>query len=258
VISSKRTIFQGGNGLCPSCEDHSKQEAVENGATRKEANKLINGKKWEDVVFDDLIPRIKDEETGFVIPYESRDDHRHMLGSDKRRRRGECETEHQRRPDLWYLKRSKENSRILCSVHVEVDENCHDDRDIDCELGKMDDTYQSVVHLAQTEGKSRHAVFSIDHEHLPYVYTFKFNPNEAGMGSNSKFPLKKRIDVLAQKVNSLLNKPDSYFTDELTYEDKLAPAFETLYYKPKNKHLSEYERRADEGWEWKFHGNSHP
>ena len=257
-LDSKRTIVQGGNGLCTNCEQHAKQEAVENGATQKEANKLINGKRWEDVVFDDLIPLIKDEETGFVIPYESRDDFRHMLGSNKRTRRGECETEHQRRPDLWYLKRSKENSRILCSVHVEVDENCHVNRETECELGKMDDTYQSIVHLAQTEGKSRHAVFSIDHEHLPYVYTFKFNPNEAGMGSKSQFPLKKRIKVLAQKVNSLLNKPDSYFTDELTYEDKLSPAFETLYYKPDNKHLLEYKRRSDEGWDWKFYGNSHP
>lgn len=258
VIDYKRKLSQGGNGLCPGCETDLKQEAVKAGATQKEANKLLNGKKMEDVVLDQLTPLIVDSTTGFTIPYESRDDHSNMLGSNKRRRRGECDTEHQRRPDVCYLRRCKEFGRILAAVFVEVDEHCHITYKTECELGKLDDTFESVAKFAQTEGKSTHAVVSIDHTHIPLVYTIKFNPNATGMGSKTQFPLKERVQVLAQKVNALLNKPDSYFTEELTETYRSAPVFETLYYMPDNPHLLAYQKKTAKGWDWTFLGNSHP
>lgn len=257
-IDGKRKLGQGGNGLCPACETDLKQEAVKAGATKQEANKLLNGKKMEDVVLDQLTPLIVDSTTGFGIPYESRDDHSNMLGSNKHHRRNECDTEHQRRPDVCYLRRCKEFGRILAAIFVEVDEHCHESYKLDCELGKLDDTYESVAKFAQTEGKSTHAVVSIDHTHIPLVYTFKFNPNATGMGSKTQFPLKERVQVLAQKVNALLNKPDSYFTDELTETYRSAPVFETLYYMPDNPHLLAYKQKTAEGWDWTFLGNSHP
>jgi len=258
IISVKRALSKGGPGICSKCESNFKSKAAENGASQEEVKKMFKGVKTEDLVFDTLAPLIVDSETGERIPYEMRDDFKHMLGSDKRRNRGQCNTEHQRRPDLMFVVRSKTTNRILAFVFIEVDEECHEVRTTDCELGKMDDTFQACATLAQEEGKARLAKFSKDHEHIPLVYTFKFNPDAAGMGTKVRFPLKERVQVLASKVNSLLNKPDSYFTETLSEEDRCVPWFELLYYKPDNKHLLEFQRRKEAGWDWKFLGNSHP
>ena len=144
-------VKNGGNGFCVGCEVLLKTEAAVAGSEPPPPNK-----RWEDVVLDDLIPRVVDEH-GMKRPYESRDDHRHMLGSNKRTRSGECDTAHQRRPDLLYVVREPVDSRIVAFLSVEVDEDSHCDRDPNCEGGKIDETFQALTKLAQTEGCSRGA-----------------------------------------------------------------------------------------------------
>ena len=105
-LSAKRVVKNGGNGFCSGCELRLKTEATVPGSETPPPTK-----RWEYVVLDALIPRVVDEH-GMKRPYESRDDHRHMLGSNKQRRPGECDTAHQRRPDLLYVVREPVDSQI--------------------------------------------------------------------------------------------------------------------------------------------------
>jgi len=76
-------VKNGGNGFCVGCDVLLKTEAAVAGSEPPPPTK-----RWEDVVLDALIPRVVDDH-GMKRPYESRDDHRHMLGSNKRTRSGE-------------------------------------------------------------------------------------------------------------------------------------------------------------------------
>ena len=220
LLSTKRKVKNGGNGFCVGCEVLLKTEAAVAGSEPPPPNK-----RWEDVVLDDLIPRVVDEH-GMKRPYESRDDHRHMLGSNKRTRSGECDTAHQRRPDLLYVVREPVDSRIVAFLSVEVDEDSHSYSDPNCEGGKIDETFQALTQLAQTEGCSRGAAARHD-ARAPFGLFLKFNPNACDVGL---FTLNQRIDVLVRRCNAFLSQPASFFTEAAIRREKMLPQVETLFY----------------------------
>ena len=219
-LSTKRKVKNGGNGLCSGCEVLLKTEAAVAGSEPPPPNK-----RWEDVVLDALIPRVVNEH-GMKRPYESRDDHRHMLGSNKRRLSGECDTAHQRRPDLLYVVREPVDSRIVAFLSVEVDEDSHCDRDPNCEGGKIDETFQALTQLAQTEGCSLGAAARHDAK-APFGLFLKFNPNSCDVG---RFTLEQRIDVLVRRCNTFLSRPASFFADAAIRGETILPHVETLFY----------------------------
>ena len=88
IIDIKRMTTKGGNGMCASCEEHKRKEARDAGvdAPPKSA-------RWEDVFLDGTdeyegLCTLVTDEKGVVIKYESRDDMKNMLGSNRKRRRG--------------------------------------------------------------------------------------------------------------------------------------------------------------------------
>ena len=166
------------------------------------------------------------DEHGMKRPYESRDDHRHMLGSNKRRRSGECDTAHQRRPDLLYVVREPVDSRIVAFLSVEVDEDSHSYSDPNCEGGKIDETFQALTQLAQTEGCSKGAAARHDAV-APFGLFLKFNPNACDVGL---FTLDQRIDVLVRRCNAFLSQPASFFTEAAIRDEKMLPQVETMFY----------------------------
>jgi hypothetical protein len=165
-----------------------------------------------------------------------------MLGSNKRSRRGECSTEHQRRPDVLWLVRDAE-SRIAAAIMVEVDEDSHSDRKSDCEAGKVHDTFQSLLKLAQEEGKNRLAKTTRLGEVLtPQVLFIRFNPNACD-AAGGPIRLDTRIQVLATRVCELLNTPAEVYQQRSMEGKCMKPYVELLYYHSKRggKHLDFYE-----------------
>jgi hypothetical protein len=239
-IDRKRQTTTGGNGLCPNCETYLKQQAAEAGAEPP-----TKGKKWEDVVLDQLETMVTDPQ-GNVIAYEMRDDFSNMLGANKRRRRGQCSTEHQRRPDILWLVREPEEGRIVAAVMVEVDEDSHTDRTSECEAGKVHDTFQSILKLAQEEGKSRLAETRMGEVLTPQVVFIRFNPCACDApGGIIKLPT--RIQVLAARVRELLNTPAEVYQERSRKGECMKPYLEILYYHSKQggKHLAFYEQHKD-------------
>lgn len=237
-LARKRRIGGGGNGLCPSCETYLRAQAAESGAEPP-----LKGKRWEDVVIDQLETMVTDTE-GNVIAWEMRDDQSNMLGSNKRSRRGECSTEHQRRPDVLWLVRDAE-SRIAAAIMVEVDEDSHSDRESDCEGGKVHDTFQSLLKLAQEEGKNRLAKTTRLGEVLtPQVLFIRFNPNACD-AAGGPIRLDTRIQVLAARVRELLNTPAEVYQQRSREGKCMKPYVELLYYHSKRggKHLAFYEEQ---------------
>jgi len=214
----KRTERNGGIGICSGCEEHAKQVAFESGSAPPP-----KGKRWEDVVLDELTKLVVTKE-GRVEPHEMRDDFKHMLGSNKRRRTGECSTNHQRRPDLLYLVRDV-NRRIIAFLIVEVDEDSHQSYSVDCEGGKIDETYDCLVTLAQKEGASEGSAVRHDAQ-LPHVMVFKFNPNACDGGT---FTLAHRIAQLAKQCNEFLQMDHA----KLKGFDNRTTHVRTLYYHSK-------------------------
>jgi hypothetical protein len=246
IISHKRKESKGGNGLCPRCEEHLRNEAAENGSEPP-----AKGKRWEDVVLDELVTLVVDTE-GNVICHESRDDMSNMLGSNKRRRAGECSTNHQRRPDLLYLVRDKE-ARIVAALFVEVDENSHGDRDPACEAGKIDETFQAILQLAQKEGAARGAAARA-WVRTPYCLFLKMNPNACDAPGGA-IKLSTRIKDLAERCNNFLNMPPSFFHELSDAGMCMQPHVECLYYHTKQgaKNLEYFKTHAAGALAW--HGN---
>ena len=234
-IARKRQVTAGGNGLCPHCENYLTAQAAESGAEPP-----TKGKRWEDVVLDELETMVTDTD-GNVIAYEMRDDQSNMFGSNKRSRRGECDTNHQRRPDVLWLVRDSE-ARIVAAIMVEVDENSHTDRESVCEGGKVHDTFQSILKLAQEEGKGRLAETRRGEVLLPQVIFIRFNPNACDAAGGS-IQLATRIQVLAARVRELLNTPAEVYRERSTRGECMKPHLEILYYHSKQggKHLDFYE-----------------
>jgi hypothetical protein len=111
-------------------------------------------------------------------------------------------------------------------LSVEVDEDSHCDRDPNCEGGKIDETFQALTQLAQTEGCSKGAAARHDAV-APFGLFLKFNPNACDVG---RFTLDQRIDVLVRRCNTFLSTPVSFFIEAAIRGDAILTHVETLFY----------------------------
>lgn len=260
-LYSKRTLSNGGNGLCPRCEATLAEEAREAGA---EGFAPAKGKSWEDHCLDEiekLVPH----------PYEMRDSMTHMIGSilsKKRKVRAvraggmaalggaagqDCDTTKQRRPDLLYVLRHPETGRIVCCVVVEIDEHSHSHSNYttSCELGRCDDLHQALSIHAQREGftDDRRGHGNPDAVR-PVVYVLKLNPNACD-ATPKTMRLERRIQVLADRVNAILALPRQELVEAVQRNDAevLVPRVEIFYYHTKNAahHIRGYEDAHAQG-----------
>ena len=183
---------------------------------------------------DQLVDLVTDR-LGHRIPFEMRDNKSSMLGSSSRSRLGECSTQHQRRPDIMWLVRDAD-SRIVAVVMVEVDEDSHTSRDSQCEAGKADETFESVVQLAQQERSS-----DSDDFFIPQVIFIRFNPNACDAPGGA-IRLQTRVCVLAARLCELLNTPPEEFRRLSEKGLTMKPYIEIFYYHTKQgqKHLDFY------------------
>ena len=83
---------------------------------------------------------------------------------------------------------------ICAAAMVKIDEEPHGDREIACEGGKVDDTFEAACSFAQREGKSRLGVVRSDDVKQPYVLFTLVNPNACD-ASGDPFRMKTRIEV---------------------------------------------------------------
>ena len=246
VIDAKRRLTKGGNGLCVNCEQQ-KGEA--------------KSQRWEDFMLDGnektkgICTLVTDKE-GRVITYEMRDDFKNMLGSNKRRRQGECDTDHQRRPDVLWVKRD-EDGYICAAIMVEIDENSHGDRTTACEGGKIHDTFAAIVHHAQTEGKNRLGVVRKGKVHHPYVLFLRVNPSACD-AKDGPFKTKTRIKVTAAAVSEFLQTPPEFFHEMAESDNTMLPHVQCLYYHSKEggDNLEFYKAHDDKALH--FRGNACP
>jgi hypothetical protein len=235
----------GGNGLCATCEVQLASEAAASGAAPPE-----KGKRWEDVVLDKLIPKVIDWEFGVPFQFEMRDSMSHMLGSSGKRRRGECDTTKQRRPDLLYLVREPTRSRIVAALKIGVDEHSHDGYDPECESGKIDDQFQALQQLAAKEGAATGAAARFDAQMI-YCAFLKFNPNACDV--TPPIWQDDRIEMLAKKCSDFLNTPVEEFQRRSEAGEANVPHVECMFYhsvqgKPILDHFNQHAAGA---WDWK-------
>ena len=108
-----------GNGLCPTCEAQLQAEAGANGYEGP-----VQSQRWEERVFNMLLPRLTYANGVTRFPPEQRDERKGGgLGTSSAvKRRRECETSTNRFPDaLWILR--DEDGRAVLVLIVEVDEH---------------------------------------------------------------------------------------------------------------------------------------
>jgi len=235
-IDAKRHVTKDGNGICPTCEEHQKAEAAAAGAPPPPTNK-----RWEDVVLDKLEVLVVDS-NGDRIPWEMRDDMRSALGSlvktdtDGKRTRGSrgdasCGTTTFRRPDLLYLVREPTYGRIVAALSVEVDEDSHESRKIECENGKVDDTFQALQKLAAREGVSNASFTGVRGDaSLIYYQVFKMNPNACDVKPPVK--LEDRIAHMAAECRAFLTRdPAEYQT--MPESERMVPHVKCMFYHSK-------------------------
>ena len=243
ALGPKRQPQHGGNGLCPTCEAHLKVEAAANGHGGP-----IKSQRWEDVVFEKLLPLVTYSD-GTPFPPDQRDERKGGgLGtSSTQKRRRECQTSTNRFPDaLWLLR--DEDGRVVLVVIVEVDEHSHTDRDPECESGKIEDTFQAVQERSKHEGAARGSAGRVDAKMVPIV-TMRFNPNAY---DKAIVKLDDRIRVLADLTNSHLHMNAAAIAKLKTE----APILHVLYYHSKEgaKNLAHYAANAfSAGWALTVH-----
>lgn len=216
TITAKRQKTNGGNGMCPSCEKSKTVAAKEAGMQGP-----LTAQRTEDRMLDAVCAQVVDEK-GFRISHESRNNYRHMLGS---RKRSECDAR-QRRSDALFLKRDAD-SRICGGLVVEVDEHSHQSYTSECEGGKIDDTFQSFVKLAQDEGKDRSAVVRGGTIRTPYLLFLRVNPDACDLGY---FEFNLRCKVVAELVSTFLNEPPATFHAMADADRTMCPHVQCLYY----------------------------
>lgn len=245
ALYQKRMLCNKGNGLCAGCEDHLKAEAAANGSDGP-----VKDQRWEDVVFEQLLPLITYAD-GTPFPPDQRDARNGGgLGtSSTKKRRRECDTTTNRFPDsLWVLRDDKSNRAVLV-VLVEVDEDSHVGRDPQCESGKIDDTFQSLQDALAKEGAARGAVARHDAQMVPIVL-LRINPN--AYDGPKRTHLKDRVKAVAALANSYLHM-DAVALATLQTN---APIVHVLYYHSKDgaKNLAHYAAKAAEaGWAYTVH-----
>ena len=232
-----------GNGLCVPCETQLKAEADANGYEGP-----TKAPRWEEVVFDQLLPLVTYAD-GTPFPPDQRDERKGGgLGTciSKKRRR-ECDTTTNRFPDgLWILR--NEHSRAVMAIAVENDEHSHGDREPECEVGKVEDTFQSLQERCKHEGAATGSAGRVDGYMVPVV-VFRFNPNAY---DKAKVKLDDRIRVLADLVNAYAHLDAEAIATLQTH----APILHVLYYHSKEggKHLAHYASKAVEaGWAYTVH-----
>ena len=243
-IDGKRKVAKGGNGLCTACETHQRAEAADAGAAPPPASK-----RWEDVVLDALIPQVKDKDTGVPFAFEMRDSMTHMLGSSSKRRRGECDTTKQRRPDLLYVVREPERGRIVAALKVGVDEHSHEGYEPTCESGKIDDQFQALQTLAAKEGAAAGAVGRHDAQ-MVFCLFVKFNPNACDVTPPVK--LEDRVARVASRCSNFMNTPASEFSRMSEEGEANVPHVQCFYYHSKQgagvlEHIKDH---AADNWVW--------
>jgi len=265
----KRRTTKGGNGLCSPCEDHFTAQAAENGSAPPEKSK-----RWEEVVFDALLPKIVHADGDVIVP-ELRDDYKYVLGSLyeekidgggrklRKRKRGneDCDTTTYRRPDCLFVVRDPLTVRIVAVLSIEVDEDCHVTRPFKCETGKVDDTIHAIQRIAGGEGASAASRTGLrPGAQCVYYGVFKFNPNACDAKPFVK--LDDRIAVLARACCAFLSRdPREY--NAMPIEEREVPHVTTFYYHskamsldkpddPSKNFLEEYPKLAPN---WAWHGN---
>ena len=242
VIGQKRQPKHGGNGLCPTCEKHLKEEAEANGYEGP-----LKSLRWEEHVFNLLLPRLTYAD-GTPFPPEQRDERRGGgLGtSSTKKRRRECETSTNRFPDgLWILR--DEHGRAVLVLIVEVDEHSHGDREPTCESAKIDDTAWAVQTKLGFEGAARGA--RAPKRPMVPIVIIKVNPN-AYDGPRAK--LEDRVQAVADLFHSYAHLPASERAELPIH----APIVHVLYYHSKEgaKNLAHLATKAPEaGWTLTVH-----
>jgi len=245
-IGPKRQPLHGGSGLCVTCEAHLKAEAAANGAEAP----LKPNQRWEEVVFEQLLPLITYADGKTPCPPDQRDERKGGgLGtSSTKKRRRECNTTTNRFPDcLWVLR--DESARAVLVVIVEVDEHSHGDRKPACESGKLDDTFQALQDRLAKEGAARGAVARHDATMVPIV-TVRLNPNAY---NKRVVKLADRVEATAALVNSYLHMDAEAIATLQTH----APILHILYYHTKQgaENLTHYAAKAAlAGWALTVHG----
>ena len=234
----------GGNGLCPACETQLETEADANGYQGP-----TKSQRWEEVVFDQLLPLITYAD-GTPFPPDQRDA---RLGgglgtSSTKKRRRECDTTTNRFPDaLWVLR--DEHGRALLVLIVEVDEHSHSwVEKSECETGKIEDTFQAVQERCKHEGAAAGSAGRIDGTMVPVVM-FRINPNAY---DKAIVKLDDRVKVLADLIHSYAHLDAEAISKLQTH----APILHVLYYHTKEggKHLAHYAQHAvAAGWAYTVH-----
>ena len=233
-----------GKGLCPACETQLNAEADANGYDGP-----TKAQRWEDVVFDQLLPLITYAD-GTPFPPDQRDERKGGgLGtSSAKKRRRECDTTTNRFPDCLWVRRD-EHSRALLALSVEVDEHSHSwVEKPSCETGKIDDTFESVQQTLRHEGVATGSAGRIDGTMVPVV-VIRFNPNAY---DKAKVKLDDRVRVLADLVNAYAHLD----TEAIAKLQTHAPILHVLYYHSKQggKHLAHYASKvAEAGWAYTVH-----
>jgi len=243
ALAPKRQPHHGGNGLCPACETHLKTEADANGH-----NGPVASQRWEDVVFDQLLPLVTYSD-GTPFPPDQRDERKGGgLGtSSAKKRRRECDTTTNRFPDCLWVRRD-ERGRAQMGISVENDEHSHVAREPECEVGKVEDTFQAVQERCKHEGAAKGSAGRVDGTMIPVV-VFRFNSNAY---DKAKVKLEDRVRVLADLVNSYAHLDAEAIAKLQTH----APILHVLYYHSKEggRHLAHYAQHAvAAGWALTVH-----
>ena len=110
----------------------------------------------------------------------------------------------------------------------------------------MHDTFQSILKLAQEEGKERLAETRRGEVLLPQVIFIRFNPNACDAAGGS-IQLATRIQVLAARVRELLNTPPEVYRERSMRGECMKPHLEIMYYHSKQggKHLDFYKENKE-------------
>jgi len=242
-IGVKRQPQHGGNGLCPTCEARLTAEAKANGYEGP-----IQSLRWEEHVFDMLLPRLVYADGVTPFPPEQRDARRGGgLGTSVSvKRRRECDTTTNRFPDGQWILRDEDGRAVLVLI-VEVDEHSHTDYKPECESGKIDDTAWSVQTKLGFEGAARGAR-APKRPMVPLVI-LKVNPN-AYDGPRAK--LETRVQAVADLFHSYAHLPAS----ERAALPMHGPIVHVLFYHSKQgaKNLAHLATKAPEaGWTLTVH-----
>jgi len=241
-INAKRQLCNDGNGLCAVCEAHQTDEANANGSEVP-----AKGKRWEDVVFDQLLPLITYAD-GTPFPPEQRDERKGGgLGTSKAKTRGrECQTSTNRFPDSLWVRRNEHGHGVL-ALGVEPDEHSHGDREPTCESAKIYDTNWAVQQKLGYEGAARGSLVA-KRPMVPYIM-IKVNTNAY---DGPRTSLKQRVKAVAELLNSYAHMDAEAIAKLQTH----APIVHVMYYHSKQgaanlAHLADAAAAA--GWEYTVH-----